>query len=111
MLEQQLKELIKALNDNTQAILSTKEVKEKVKEKVKDFPIIPNLSYCPNYVEVKEVKEIITLEEVKKIAKDKIANGAPRQDIKNMIIELGGESLVDLDVKQLTKLKKQIEKL
>ena len=99
MLETQIKLLIKVIEENTKAILNKNNIPfESLEQPVDD-------------IYEKEIKEEITIEQVKELSKKKLSEGIDRKVIKEIITELGGESIVSLDQESLNSLYEKLKEM
>lgn len=88
----------------------TEPKKEVVKEKPTKTKPKDEL-FDEDEAEEETVSKDKTASEVKALAKEKMADGTDRAVIKKMVEKLGGESITDLDQKNLNKLHSQLEAL
>lgn len=108
-IEKQLSELIKALNANTKALQAS--LATEVKEEKKFVETIEET------LDVSDVKDIVpskqeVLERVKTLARERInSNELNKVKIKSIITDMGAESMLDLDLEGLFKLKTAVKEL
>ncbi len=116
-IETEIKDLTKAIEANTAAIMATKSVEVenttvKKPEAKKSAAKKPETTKKPAAAAAVADDEVHTLESVKKLATALIAFGTiERTEVKKMITKLGAESLKDLDADGLAALGVHLEGL
>ena len=118
-LEEEIKKLRKSIEENTEATLSTKEIKKKISSIRKE--VDKEITKEVEKKEKKEKKEKIEeveqninayLLEIRESAKNLMSKGIDREKIVNIIHKVKPNSQVsELNEKELLKVKKELEKL
>ncbi len=109
-IENEIKDLTDAIMELTASITGTQvQPKNKVIAAIEDLVKKPKEKV--NLAEALENSPEITAQQVKELAKKKMAEGVERTTIKALIVELKAESIADLTGQDRTILHKQLEAL